>query len=220
MYLIIYPDTAWYLNPLPESIVPPEWHSHRPFYSKEIRADFGVDNLRSLPFPKLPNYFRGLCKRLRASESVAIMGEIDGAGANAKAAIYWLIDGMDLDQVWAEEYLATLETNVQIFIKSKIDSKRARLDSFSDNIVTTCIATEEEASCVRHIPGRDEEGLISSPSTRSLFMRDKLVILKKLEHLVAQCSSKNYYLMEGLGLSIAIFATYVWFSKRASLRRS
>lgn len=140
---MIFTATFFGLDPIEEIRIPP-LADQNIYVSKEI-SDWGQDGIVNLPLPRLPPLLRGLAKRF-----------LDTRDDMAMIAVEQLVDGMNLDEAWAQKHLQDSDPALMTLVVSQIRSKRLRIDYFSENSVTCFISDDQEAENVRLIPGFEQ----------------------------------------------------------------
>lgn len=142
-YVILFPDSAFHLNLSPQSTSPLVEFGEGAEHSREILDLFPASELSSLPIPRLPLLFTGLCRRYLES----------GDPISAIAAEQ-LVDGMDLDGNWCKTIFPAERSQELDFAFALVKGKRSRISEFSSNVVSCFIVSEEEAQRIKKIPGR------------------------------------------------------------------
>jgi len=113
-----------------------------PTYSSQILDLIPPTEVGSIPIPRLPSLFAGLCWRyLESKDDVAMI------------AAEQLVDGMDLDDSWCTANLCNTSFEIYQLANGLIASKQSRIDDFSENTVTCFITNADEAERLRLIPG-------------------------------------------------------------------
>ncbi|POR34322.1 Uncharacterized protein TPAR_05469 [Tolypocladium paradoxum] len=138
--MVIFPATFFGLEPIEKALAPT--FAHRKIHiSKEI-PELSQEDAANLPLPRLAPLLSGLAKRF-----------LDAGDDMAMIAVEQLVDGMNLDEAWAEKSLRESDAALQDLIMTQIRGKKSRIDYFSENKITCFINDEEEADNVRLIPG-------------------------------------------------------------------
>lgn len=153
----LFSDEFLHLDPLDHSVIPPSAHRQGIQYSKEFEDYFPVEEIASLPIPRLRPFFAGACRRYQEHHD-----DISGM------AVEQLIDGMDLNEAWCRQTISEDRPQDLEFALARLRGKASRTaDSFL-NKYTCFIADEAEARVVHGIPGRDlmmsESSIVTSVS--------------------------------------------------------
>lgn len=139
----LFPDSAFYLDPLDKSLV--AWEPGQPCHiSSHILDTDGIqdDDIHAMSFPRLHPLLVGYARRY-----------IDEQDDSSMIAAEQLVDGMDVDAPWCDRHLSRESAAVVALITNLVQTKTSRLDDFSGYEVTCFIKDSEAARHVRSIPG-------------------------------------------------------------------
>jgi len=139
---VILADKSYGLHPLMKNAVSHERTPRNVQYSSQIMDLIPATDLTSLPIPRLPPFFIGLCQRY-----------IDSHDDIAMIAAEQLVDGMDLDEAWCSRNLQNASQEVYQLATRLVEGKDSRLDDFSENTITCFISNAGEAKRLKQIPG-------------------------------------------------------------------
>ncbi|KAL9075493.1 MAG: hypothetical protein Q9161_001565 [Pseudevernia consocians] len=95
LFVTIFPDTYLHLQPIKSNLVSFQEAPVAPIrYSKEILDVFLAEDIPRFPFPNLPAFFLGACKRYSSTQDpiFAMIAQ-------------QLMDGMDLDEQWCNRFV-------------------------------------------------------------------------------------------------------------------
>lgn len=139
--LVLLADSSYGLQPLVKNVIRPHDDPSNLVFSNQIVDLVSANEVHSLPIPRLPPLFAGLCQRF-----------FDSYDDVAMIAAEQLVDGMDLDEDWCERNLRNASPKVRQLASRLVAEKHLRLDDFSENMVT-CFVTAGEAKRLRLIVG-------------------------------------------------------------------
>lgn len=142
--MAVYPDVLLHLVPIEMNTISSPQIQEEIECSKGILLSIPKESVSKLPFPKLPPFFAGLCKRFCGTQGNAAAG-----------AAEQLVDGKDLDEEWCKEAFSESPSTELEFALSLVKGKVARASDCTLPIVTSPVWDEAEARRVRRIPGRD-----------------------------------------------------------------
>lgn len=138
--VLIFPADHFGLDPIEDVLMAP-LGNRRTHVSKEI-LELGAESVSCLPFPRLAPFLAGQAQRfLETSDDMAMV------------AVEQLVDGMDLDERWVQKHLKGCTDLLTQLVLRRVQTKKGRIDYFSDNKITCFISSREEADAVRLIPG-------------------------------------------------------------------
>ncbi|KAI0006257.1 ser/Thr protein phosphatase [Xylariaceae sp. FL0662B] len=138
--IVIFPAAFFGLDPIERVLIPPSVN-REVYMSKEV-SDLSREDISNLPLPRLAPLLCGLAKKF-----------LDAHDDMAMIAVEQLVDGMNLDQAWAQKNLQGLDAAPMTLITNQIRGKKSRIDYFSENQITCFISDKEEAANVCLIPG-------------------------------------------------------------------
>ncbi|KAI9848713.1 MAG: hypothetical protein M1837_006800 [Sclerophora amabilis] len=141
-HIVLFSDQFCHLEPLSENIVSYEEHQGTAEYSHEIFDTVSASEVASLPMPRFPPFFTGLCRTYTETKEVM-----------AAIAAELLVDGMNLDERWCLAHFPPSQSDALKFALTLIEGKSSRISDFSPNEVTCFIASREEAQRLLKIPG-------------------------------------------------------------------
>lgn len=141
-YIVLFPDSLFHLKLSIQNAAPLVKHGEGAEYSREILDLIPACEIGSLPIPRLPLFFMGLCKRYFESGDVVFA-----------IAAEQLVDGMDLDEKWCRMHLPIEWPQELNFALGLVKGKPSRISEFFINTVSCFIQNEEEAQRIRKVPG-------------------------------------------------------------------
>ncbi|KAK3303711.1 ser/Thr protein phosphatase [Chaetomium strumarium] len=131
--IIIFSASFFGLDPIKEVLVQP--FADRDVYISKETQGLSRDDLTHLRLPRLAPLIGGLAKRyLDTRDDVSMI------------ALEQLVDGMNPDESWVQQYLEGAEPAVRALVMDLVRDKKSRIDYFSDNQVTCFIKDEKEAA--------------------------------------------------------------------------
>jgi hypothetical protein len=140
--LVLLADNMYGLAPLEISLVARDKASQDLEYSTQILFHIPAGEVKSLPVPRLPWLFAGLCQRF-----------LDLNDDLARSSAEQLVDAMDLDESWCDRNLMNASPRTRQLASRLVKEKHLRLDEFTEYKVTCFIANIGEAQRLRRIPG-------------------------------------------------------------------
>ncbi|RWQ97930.1 hypothetical protein C8Q69DRAFT_457207 [Paecilomyces variotii] len=153
--VVLFPDTYFFLCPVSHNIVSYEGIPHI-VYSHEILDLVPTDEVQQLPMPYLAPFFVGLCRRFLESRDVM-----------ARIAAEQLVDGMRLDEEWAQINLSEASPEVRKLATMLISQRSSRDDEYFGSEELHAAAGFTKVVDLRLIPGSGYSQL-QNPSMSSL----------------------------------------------------
>ncbi|WEW54790.1 hypothetical protein PRK78_000215 [Emydomyces testavorans] len=143
-YIVLFPDTHFYLDPLAASVIPRQNGLSLHTYSPEIGDFISPSDILSLPLPRLGPFFSGFCRRYCRSGDLM-----------AAIAAEQLADGMDLDEDWYRSHIPLPWSEESQFALSLVAGKAERVSDLLTPAVARQMSHQHVGWEVKSILGRD-----------------------------------------------------------------